>query len=262
MATRSDMIWKRGVRFGLNYKLGNKRDIMSKVHFTYLGASAVAVVTLAATAAADGPRSIKDDQYDRPLVWSGAYAGAHLGGRWGDYGVNFEDAGNTISLHPQGIIGGLQVGYNVLASGVALGVEADVSFGSSRASFTDAWTVAARVELGTQGTLTARLGLPVGQFMPYVKGGLAWTRISVYGDSLQDGAPSGGREETQAAETLLGWTIGGGLEYALHGNWTARAEYLFTEFRRFTSTDLEGRSFRHDLDTHSLRLGLNYKLGN
>ena len=90
--------------------------------------------------------------------------------------------------------------------------------------------------------------------MPYIKGGIAWTRLSVYGDVLQDGAPSGGRHETQATETLAGWTIGGGLEYALRGDWTARAEYLFTDFRTLSTTNSEGSSlFRYDLDTHSVR---------
>jgi outer membrane immunogenic protein len=241
------------------------RNVARKIRFGLWQACTVAVVTLTATAAsADDLRSMRDDPYDRPLIWSGAFVGAHLGGRWGDYSVKIEgqddEFAKAISLDPQSVIGGLQVGYNIPAGHVVLGIEADVSFANSRDSFTDEWTVATRVELGAQGTLTARLGLPVGQFMPYIKGGLAWTQISVYGALLQDGAAYS-RHETQASETLAGWAIGGGLEYALRGNWTARAEYLFTDFGSLSTISPEGDSFRHDLNTHSVLFGLNYRLG-
>ena len=105
---------------------------MSRVHFTLLGASAAAVVMLAATAAgADGPRTIQDDQYRRSLIWSGAYIGVHLGGTWGDHRVDVDDEiQKAISLDPKGMIGGFQVGYNVQAGRVVLGIEADVSLGN------------------------------------------------------------------------------------------------------------------------------------
>ena len=238
---------------------------MSKVHrIALLGSSTATVVALALTSAAAADRdSIKDDQYDRPFIWSGAFVGAHLGQRWGDDRVTIEDGEfrKAISLDPRSIVGGLQGGFNVQAGGVILGLEADVTFGNSGSSFADQDAVA-RVTVGTHGTLTARLGLPVGQFMPYVKGGHAWTWMSVYGDILPDGAPSGGRLEIQASEKVTGWTIGGGLEYALRGNWTARAEYLFTDYGSLSTTSREGRTHRYDdLDTHSVRFGLNYKLG-
>ena len=241
-------------------------DIASKIRFALWQASTTAVIVLTAAAArADDLRSMKDDPYDRPLIWSGAFIGAHLGGRWGDYSVKIEDqdddVAKAISLDPLSVIGGLQVGYNIQPGRVILGIEADVSFANGRDSLTDEGTVASRVELGTKGTLTARLGLPVGQFMPYMKGGLAWTQISVYGALLQDGAADS-RHETHASETLAGWTIGGGLEYALHGNWTARAEYMFADFGSLSTTNPEGDTlFRHDLDTHSVLFGFNYRLG-
>ena len=101
---------------------------MSRVHFALLGASATAVVMLAAAAGADGPRTIQDDQYGRPSIWSGAYIGVHLGGTWGDHRVNVDDEiQKAISLDPKSMIGGFQVGYNVQAGRLVLGIEADVS---------------------------------------------------------------------------------------------------------------------------------------
>ena len=243
------------------------RNIASRIRFALWQASTAAAVTLtaAASASADDLESMRDDPYDRPSIWSGAFIGAHLGSRRGDYGVRIadqdDDLAMAISSDPQSLIGGLQLGYNIQPSRVVLGIEADVNFGETETSFTDEWTVASRVELGAYGALTARLGLPVGQVMPYIKGGLAWTRMSVYGALLQDGAPDA-RHETGASETLAGWTIGGGLEYGLRGNWTARAEYMFADFGSVSTTNPEGDTlFRHDLDTHSVLFGLNYRLG-
>lgn len=241
-----------------------------------LSAAALAV-SASATASADGGRSAKDHQFDRPVIWSGAYAGFHVGGRWGDYRVegrdpafNLEDEGfRVFSLDPNNPIGGLQVGYSIQAGRIVLGVEADVSFGNARDEFfgspdsdpeSSGDDQFARVRLGPQGTLTARLGLPFGQVMPYIKGGLALTRISVNAGDLDSGAPDPA-SETRASKTLAGWTIGGGLEYAVYGNWTARAEYLFTDYRSFATTDARGGSYQHDLDTHSVRFGLNYRFG-
>jgi outer membrane immunogenic protein len=165
------------------------------------------------------------------------------------------------SLDPQGLIGGVQAGYDVQAGRLVLGVEADISFGNGDAAFTDNSVLAASVELGAEGTLTARIGLPAGELVPYIKGGLAWTRVNVTGDLLHDGAPSGGRHAIEDTETLTGWTIGGGLEYALHDHWTTRAEYLYADYGSFSTTNSEGDTFRHELETHSLRLCVNYKFG-
>jgi len=246
---------------------------MTSFRFTILALSAAALsVSASAPAAADGGRSVKDHQSDRPFLWSGAYAGFHVGGRWGDYRVagngeafdlNDREANKVFSLNPDNLIGGVQVGYGVQAGRFVLGVEADVSFGNARDEFfgtefpDDQF---ARVRLGTQGALTARLGLPFGQVMPYIKGGLALTRISVSAGDVDDNKPVP-ESSTTESKTLTGWTIGGGLEYAVHGNWTARAEYLFTDYRSFTTTDARRGLYEHDLDTHSVRLGLNYRFG-
>ncbi len=36
--------------------------------------------------------------------------------------------------------------------------------------------------------------------------------------------------------TLVGWTVGGGLEYSIDNNWSVRAEYRYTDFSRFSGT--------------------------
>jgi outer membrane immunogenic protein len=66
---------------------------------------------------------------------------------------------------------------------------------------------------------------------------------------------------------LVGWTVGGGWEYAWTDHWTFKAEYLFA---RFPTTDAlggiadaaGGTNTLHgsaDLTVQIGRLGLNYK---
>jgi opacity protein-like surface antigen len=40
------------------------------------------------------------------------------------------------------------------------------------------------------------------------------------------------RRLRQLRETKVGWTVGGGLEYAFVDNWTAKLEYLYRRSRR------------------------------
>src|SRR5262245_42749208 len=63
----------------------------------------------------DGPYPGSPPAYlERPSIWQGLYAGAHLG--WGSSG----------SL--DGVVGGGQVGYNWQVNQIVYGLEADASF--------------------------------------------------------------------------------------------------------------------------------------
>jgi high affinity Mn2+ porin len=61
----------------------------------------------------------------------------------------------------------------------------------------------------------------------------------------------------------LGWAAGAGVEIPVAANWTAKAEYLATGFGRKGMTfPAAGEAFQSDLALQSLRLGLNYHIGN
>jgi len=71
------------------------------------------------------------------------------------------------------------------------------------------------------------------------------------------------------SKTKTGWTIGGGVEAMLWGNWLARAEYRYADYGTITNTDI--RAFTgggamvvtYDLAvrTHTAQFGLAYKFG-
>ena len=72
------------------------------------------------------------------------------------------------------------------------------------------------------GTTRARAGLATGSVLSYVTGGVA------YG-GIETGVSTPAASLTNST-TKTGWTWGTGVEAALGGNWTAKAEYLYINF--------------------------------
>ena len=66
------------------------------------------------------------------------------------------------------------------------------------------------------------------------------------------------------SNTHVGWTVGGGVEWALIDNWTAKVEYLYVKLDNetyFANTCGNGLGFDADLDVHTVKVGLNYRFG-
>ena len=100
-------------------------------------------------------------------------------------------------------------------------------------------TVDVHSKLDVQGSIRGRLGFAWDRVLIYATGGVAFgginTDITVFGTDFF-GTPvfgSGNRSTTR-----VGWTVGGGLEYALTNNWSVRAEYRFTDFGRINQTGI------------------------
>src|SRR5262249_18718447 len=144
------------------------------------------------------------------------------------------------------------------ANRLVLGIEADATFTSPL----DAPALArARSAFNTTidyiGTVRGRIGYAFGRLMPYAAGGFAWghTHINV-NEAIGEGQFKTGHYHT-------GWTAGLGLEFAVSGNWTAKAEYEYVDLSRQTY-DLSGFGLANvnvDPRIHLFKLGLNYQFG-
>jgi outer membrane immunogenic protein len=204
--------------------------------------------------------------------WNGLYLGGHIGGAWDQRNVeNF----NTVtgapvgpgSTNASGIMGGGQVGYNyMVVPNWVVGVEADVS-GANLHS-----TVVAQAPRGTPavqgdsrvdlfGTVRGRVGYAWNNLLLYGTGGFAWaeedrTRTQLAGTT--GNATPGTVESTSATGT--GWTAGGGIEWSIVQNWTARIEYLHLDLGTISTTDPIAER-RHDvsLTVDAVRAGVNYR---
>ncbi len=234
---------------------------------------------------------------DPPYNWTGFYVGGNIGYSWGDADVtaNFFNnvtgvllATGTGSFDMNGVIGGLQAGYNWQTGPWVLGLEADIQASGEKGSVgffcggvicsplqtaipIAAAPVTASIShhLDWFGTLRLRAGYTVTpRILAYVTGGLA------YGHVETDGLLTGFNAFGVATSTGFsdsrwkgGWTIGGGIEAQLTGNWTAKIEYLYMDLGSISNTAVVVNAppiraeFNTDITDHILRVGLNYKFG-
>ncbi len=100
------------------------------------------------------------------------------------------------------------------------------------------------------GTVRARIGYAFDRFMPFVSGGAAFGSLK----ATLDGIGS-------ATVTNIGWTAGGGLEYAFLTSWTAKIEYLYVDLGKITC-DVAcsgGTPAEATFQSHLMRGGVNFK---
>jgi outer membrane immunogenic protein len=191
-----------------------KRLLLASVGVLALGGAA---------AAADLPPAppttpyYKAPPYNPAYNWSGFYVGINGGGGWGR-----SDWTTTSSFNTSGGLVGGTVGYNYQMNQVVLGVEGDIDWadinGTTNTVCTSATGSGCKTSDSWLSTVRGRLGYAADRFMPYVTGGLAVGDIKASGPGLS------GVDSTNA-----GWTVGGGIEFAIAGNWTAKAEYLYVD---------------------------------
>jgi outer membrane immunogenic protein len=173
--------------------------------------------------------------------WTGFYVGINGGGGWGN--SSFSAPFATDSFRTSGGLVGGTIGYNYQMGQAVLGIEGDVDWSNIRGSALCGGTTC---ETRNNWLSTARLraGYAVDRFMPYVTGGAAFGNIK---------SSIAGVGETNS--TKAGWTLGGGVEAAIAGPWTAKAEYLYVDLGRGGNVLGADSSFK----SHVVRVGLNYR---
>jgi outer membrane immunogenic protein len=202
------------------------------------------------SAAADAPRGpaypVRPPPPPPPFyIWTGLYAGVHVGGGWADLGV-----GSTGS----GFIGGGQVGYNYQINHWVFGLEADISGSGIQNNLATIGTpfgpITANFNWNSLTTLTPRFGYALDNWLVYGKLGGAWADVSV---SVNAPFGFGG----SAGGTASGWVVGVGAEYAFWNNWSAKVEYNHFDFGGDSGTFITGNS----VTLQTLKVGVNYRFG-
>ena len=156
----------------------------------------------------------------RLFTWRGFYVGVNGGYAWGSGDSTvISDGVNRATLDaidPSGFLGGGQVGYNAQFGNFVIGAEADIQGGWVDGSSTGVagvfGPVATSSDLNWLSTVRGRVGFAADRMLIYATGGVAWADMD-----FTAGGASG-------SETLTGYALGGGVEWALGNNWTARAE--------------------------------------
>lgn len=232
--------------------------------------------------------------------WTGFYLGGFFGVDYGTTDMRFvgDPANSGAKTWAVGAIGGLQAGYNYQVNQWVFGVEGDIGGANIRggracglgtglnqfgvpavgpAGFTPAF-LTCRDSMDWIATATARVGYSYERSLYYVKGGAAFTNdrlaIGCNIDPAQNNvlAPNGfatRRCADQLGNTTngfsanvdrIGWTIGYGVEFDLGKNWSAKAEYDYTDFGRKTTLMSDSRTFiSGHLMQSQVKVGVNYR---
>ncbi|WP_375649522.1 porin [Bartonella sp. OT172YNZD] len=213
-----------------------------------------------------------------------------------DSETNKKITDKDLTPKPSGFMGGIYVGSNVdLGNGLILGVETDavwadreeskvhsevigdekleafkakleaakVTFTSENkdiakddkridsASIKEKWSGATRVRIGFAA---------VDRIMPYFAGGIAYTQLqsthSVKVMAKADGVEIASAKFLDKTKTMVGFTVGGGVDFAMTDNVLLRAEYRYADFGK--------KAFVKDEDktaykTNDFRVGVAYK---
>jgi outer membrane immunogenic protein len=223
-----------------------------------------------------------------PFSWTGFYIGATAGGIWGSGNTTLSAAYNNTYLGSlyiptslgsgsSGFEGGGEVGYNYQMGSAVIGIEDDLQWvtnsksttftGASYPALGGAVTTDLSTRLNWLGTTRGRLGFATmadDRLLLYVTGGLAYGGGSA---SVNAVGPRGDTWYGSAGATQVGWTIGGGAEYAFTNNWTVKAEYLYYNLGTYNYTATGNTAAASNLIFHArvepegsiARAGINYK---
>ncbi|MBV8796946.1 MAG: porin family protein [Hyphomicrobiales bacterium] len=237
-----------------------------------------------------------------PFTWTGFYVGVNAGGLWPSGSRNASifdpnpahggflsaDFPGGLGSQSAGFIGGGQAGYNWQTGAFVLGVETDFDGTTNSKSFNNVGTpflgagvpavlsgdflsVNGKASLSWLGTTRARLGFvatPDNRLMIYATGGVAYGGGSANFSAFD--STHGAFWTGNPSSSRVGWTIGGGVEYAVTNNITIKGEYLYADLgsTSFTSagnaavaTFFPGVvvSGKIDYNASIFRAGINYK---
>ena len=202
--------------------------------------------------------------------WTGIYLGGHAGGTWGDIdttktaetggGFAFDTAsiGDELDFSPNGVLGGVQIGYLYQMSNLVFGVEVSGSFADLDETLIDPndsdnvrtinsdWNAAA----------TLRAGYAFGNSLAYVKGGYAMAEIE---NTLVDSIGPAGTYST--SERHDGWTAGVGFEHMISSDVSLALEYDYYDLGAQDHTAVQGlASVTTEIDAtlHTVSARLNW----
>ena len=181
------------------------------------------------------------------FTWTGLYVGGQIGYAWGQDPVTWigtandlDPAAGAFTGSPQGVIGGAHVGYNLqINPWLVIGLEGSVDGTSLRKTVVvpladfpgDTFgSMTANSNAGVQGSTRGRIGVAFDRVLLYGTGGVAVTSFNTnYFDTAGFFTGVPGTNAT-ISNTRAGFTVGGGIEYAVTDNWSVQAEYRYSNF--------------------------------
>ena len=181
-------------------------------------------------------------------TWTGFYVGVQAGAGWGSTQTLL--FGFPVTGQYQGIggVAGGTLGANWQAPGSpwVFGIEGDFSWSGIKPTFSFVGFTASN-QMDWFATVRGRLGHANGPLLFYVTGGVVFAQFNpilpfVFNLNYND----------------TGWTVGAGLEGALGGGWSLKAEYLYLDFGASPAFFFAAFNQAY-YQAHIVRAGVNYK---
>jgi outer membrane immunogenic protein len=185
--------------------------------------------------------------------WTGFYLGGGLGGDWSRYETKLTTVNGAVPLFAPGDIGRLnglgsptistltgavggRVGYNYQVDHWVFGLEGTAwYFNSSKFAANSAnpfvgvgggfATFNSTSSMDWVATIGPRFGWSIDRVLLYWTAGGAFGKASFVDSYAGLNAVGPSSETTSVSQTRAGWTVGGGLNYGLNGNWILSVDY-------------------------------------
>lgn len=225
---------------------------------------AATCLTASGVLAADLPNRRYAPVAPAPVVpiftWTGLYLGLNAG-----YGFSTNDDDEVFGDDDlvvgrreggEGFVGGGQIGYNYQLGQFVVGLETDLQYADLKRDHNDFFDDN-RFGYGSQGvewfgTARGRAGVAFDRALVYATGGFA------YGDGGSSSYYDNGQTYSGGDDIKLGYTVGGGVEYAFTNNLSAKVEGLYVGLDHEDS-GFAGYSGEKENDFAVVRAGVNYK---
>ena len=150
------------------------------------------------------------------FTWAGAYAGAQAGYGWEQ--IDASGAGVFVGDDFDGARLGGFAGYNwVVSGGYILGLEGDLSYDFNENSYTVSGT-GLDIRSGLNGSVRARVGYGFDRALFFAAAG--WTASNLTLESTG----------IKISDTMNGWTVGAGVDYAFTNKLFGRLEYRYNDY--------------------------------
>jgi iron complex outermembrane receptor protein len=226
--------------------------------------SLLATATLLASSGSAFAADLGPPVYAPPpaFTWAGLYIGGQIGYQWGNlYGTTYQTG--TGDQSADGGIGGAHLGYNWQVSQFVFGLEGDLEGSNYQGSAFNQLTYTLEnpqiptesAQIPLEGSLRGRVGIAFDRMLLYATGGAEFASVatSISLSTPFQGTPGAGFDSHTT--TRLGWTVGGGIEYAYDNNWSVRAEYRHTDLGSY---NFLGINTIHPTDNRA-EVGFSYK---
>ena len=184
---------------------------------------------------------------------------------------------DAFDMHGGAFICGAQIGGNYQMKSIVLGAETDFNYSTlSRSHSTTktltsplsgTWTDNVSQLFNWFGTIRPRVGIAIRPVLIYATGGFAYGHISSH--TNVSASANNDRYGGSSADWKIGWTLGGGLEWAFSQHWSMKGEYLFIDLQkqRYNAPNISPSAFQSfayktslETEAHIIRLGFNFTL--